>query len=110
MKTKYRLRHSADFAAVRAERRGAGDSTLRVQVRPNSAGHPRVGIVVTKRLGGAVARNRLRRRLRAVISESLSELGAYDVVLRPQSPAVEADSEALAASLRRSLLQSGASR
>ncbi|HVB53250.1 MAG TPA: ribonuclease P protein component [Candidatus Acidoferrales bacterium] len=108
MKTKYRLRHSADFEAVRAGRKGAGDDVLRVQVRANAVGHPRVGVVVTKRLGGAVVRNRVRRRLQAAVRESLGSLGAYDVVLRPQRAAVAAGWGALRASLTRALVVTGA--
>jgi ribonuclease P protein component len=108
VKTKYRLRHSAEFQAVRAERKGAGDAVLRVQVRANSLGHPRIGIVVTKRLGGAVVRNRLRRRLQTTVRGKLGTLGAYDVVLHPQPAAASAGSGALSASLSRALKLTGA--
>lgn len=107
VKTKYRLRHSTDFQAVRAGRKGAGDDVLRVRVLANSLGHPRVGVVVTKRLGGAVVRNRLRRRLQAEVGGRLGSLGAYDLVLLPQPSAVTACSGALRASLARALLLTG---
>lgn len=110
VKPKYRLRHSADFRAVRAGRRGAGDEVLRVQVKANSVGHPRVGIAVTKHLAGAVMRNRLRRRLRVAANGMLAELGAYDVVVFPRSPALAADSAAITASLTMALLQAGTRR
>ena len=110
VKTKYRLRHSADFRAVRAERKGAGDEVLRVRVRANSVGHPRFGIVVTKRLGGAVVRNRLRRRLQAAAAAKLCSLGAYDLVLLPQPAAVAAGAGVLSGSLGRALVQVGADR
>lgn len=103
MKAKHRLRRSADFRAVSAERKIAGDEVLRVRLRANSIGHPRVGIAVTKRLGGAVVRNRLRRRLRAAVAAQLPSLGAYDLVLLPQSAALAADPGALSLSLVRAL-------
>ncbi|MGA7362790.1 MAG: ribonuclease P protein component [Candidatus Dormiibacterota bacterium] len=108
MKTKYRLRHSADFQAVRVERTSAGDGVLRLRVRANYAGHPRVGVVVTKRLGGAVVRNRVRRRLQAAARAQLGAVGAYDVVLTPQPAATTARFETLSASLARALLLAGA--
>lgn len=108
VKTKYRLRHSADFQAVRAERTSAGDGVLRLRVRANYAGHPRVGVVVTKRLGGAVVRNRVRRRLQAAARAQLGAVGAYDVVLTPQPAATTARFETLSASLARALLLAGA--
>jgi ribonuclease P protein component len=110
VKPKYRLRHSADFQAVRAERRGAGDEVLRVQVRVNSVGHPRIGIAVTKHLAGAVTRNRLRRRVRAAAAGMLGELDAYDVVVLPRVAALAADSAAIKASLTRALVQAGTQR
>jgi len=105
VKPKYRLRHSADFRAVRAERRGAGDEVLRVQVKANSAGHPRIGIAISKHLAGAVTRNRLRRRVRAAAAGSLSDLGAYDVVVFPRTAALAADLGAIKASLNHAVMQ-----
>ncbi|MGH7643750.1 MAG: ribonuclease P protein component [Candidatus Dormibacteria bacterium] len=108
MKRKYRLRRSADFQAVRDERKGAGNDVLRVQVKSNAAGHPRIGIVVTKRLGGAVVRNRVRRQLQAAARESVISLAAFDVVVRPRQAAVSVSAGALRASLAQALLASGA--
>lgn len=107
MKTKHRLRRSTDFRAVRAERKGAGDELLRVQVRANFVGRPRVGIAVSKQIGGAVERNRLRRRLRAAAAEQLPRLGLFDVVLLPQPMAAKQDWTALQASLARCLARAG---
>jgi ribonuclease P protein component len=107
VKPKYRLRHSADFRTVRAERRGAGDEVLRVQVKANSVGHPRIGIAITRHLAGAVARNRVRRRVRAAAAELLTDLGAYDVVVLPRKAALLADLGAIKTSLTRALLQAG---
>lgn len=46
-------------------------------------GAVRVGFTVTKKIGGAVVRNRLKRRLRALVRESLPALAspAHDYVL-----------------------------
>lgn len=107
VKTKHRLRRSTDFRAVRSERKGAGEELLRVQVRANFVGRPRVGIVVSKQIGGAVERNRLRRRLRAAAAEQLPWLGLFDVVLLPQPMAAKQDWTALRASLARCLARAG---
>jgi ribonuclease P protein component len=107
VKTKYRLRRSADFRAVTAERRSAGDEILRVRTRPNSVGHPRVGIVVPKRLGGAVERNRLRRRLQAAMAGRIPSLGGFDLVLLPRAAASTTGAMALGESLSQTLGQTG---
>ncbi|MBK1696726.1 ribonuclease P protein component [Rhodovibrio salinarum] len=45
----------------------------------DSAGPPRVGITVSRKVGNAVQRNRARRRLRAAAREALPEVGAPGV-------------------------------
>ncbi|HUY56985.1 MAG TPA: ribonuclease P protein component [Candidatus Micrarchaeaceae archaeon] len=110
MKTKHRLRRPAEFEAVRAERKDAGDYLLRVQVRPNALGHPRFGVVVTRRQGGSVVRNRLRRRLQAAARSRLCSTAAYDIVLTPRRAAQAVEFEALCASLAQALEFTGAAR
>jgi ribonuclease P protein component len=46
-------------------------------VRHRQDGHPRTryGITVTKKIGGAVVRNRMKRRFRALLRELLPSLG-----------------------------------
>jgi len=105
--SRYRLRKSAEFESVRAERRGVGDPLLRLQVRPNLLGRPRFGITVSKRVGGAVARNLVRRRLRAAAAQNLSELGSFDLVMIPTQAAATSSYQELAASLCRSLQAAG---
>jgi len=110
VKTKHRLRRPAEFEAVRAERKDAGDYLLRVQVRPNALGHPRFGVVVTRRQGGSVVRNRLRRRLQAAARSRLCSTAAYDIVLTPRRAAQAVEFEALCASLAQALEFTGAAR
>ena len=66
---------------MRAARIVAAGPLLRLQRRDNGLGHPRVGITVAARLGGAVQRNRLRRRLRAIAAERLDRLASWDLVV-----------------------------
>jgi ribonuclease P protein component len=64
------IRDRRTFAALRADgvraRSGPLAATLLVE---EGASGTRVAFAITKRVGGAVQRNRLRRRLRAVISD-----------------------------------------
>ena len=85
------------FAALsRARRLGRGAVTLRY-VRDASAGPPRVAYSVGRAVGGAVQRNRARRRRRAAVLEVSDRLGggAYlfgassEVVTMPFSELVE---------------------
>lgn len=53
-----------------------------------SSGGPRVGLTVGRALGGAVARNRIKRRMRAAVRKHLCELPLpVDVVINPRKSA-----------------------
>ena len=60
-----RLKKRADFLAA-AKARAVGRGAVLVQARDRSDGDPtvRIGFTATKRLGGAVVRNRAKRRMR----------------------------------------------
>jgi len=62
----------------------------------NSAGHPRLGLIVPKFQATAVARNRLRRRLREIWRRELQKaVPAWDMVIRARRDAYAARFEAL---------------
>ena len=58
------LRTRADIARVFAERRRAGDDLLLVYVAKNGLEWSRLGLSVSRRVGNAVRRNSVRRRIR----------------------------------------------
>jgi ribonuclease P protein component len=52
---------------------------------------PRLGVTATKALGGAVVRNRIKRRLKEVFRTHRSAVcGGWDIVLNPRRAAIEA--------------------
>ena len=68
--------------------------------RPNQTGHPRTGIIVPRFQSTAVARNRLRRRLREILRrEALAHLPAVDVIVRAKRAAYAAPFAVLRAEL-----------
>jgi ribonuclease P protein component len=68
--------------------------------RPNSQGHARLGIVVPRFGHSAVARNRLRRRVREILRRDVArELPAIDLVVRTKAGAYAASFAALRADL-----------
>jgi ribonuclease P protein component len=78
---RHRLRGAGAFAAVRDRRAGASSGPLRVQVAPNGTETARVGFIVPRTVGGAVVRNRVRRRLRALMGARLEAIAGLDVVV-----------------------------
>ena len=91
-----RMRRSADFE--RAVRRGArsGRESLVVHLAgdPLDHGPVVVGFVVSKAVGNAVVRNRVKRRLRAVLSHRIDQLpegGRLVVRALPRSSALDSD-------------------
>ncbi|MBM6401252.1 ribonuclease P protein component [Phycicoccus sonneratiae] len=100
-----RLRERSDFAsAVRGPgSTRAGSRLLVVHAHRTDARAgcpPRVGFVVSRAVGGAVVRNRTKRRLRALVAQRLAVVpGGVDLVVRANPPAGAASSGELAASL-----------
>jgi ribonuclease P protein component len=81
-----RLLKHADFQAVYKQGRKhfSGNMTAFYRENDRPAG-PRVGLTIGKVLGGAVVRNRIRRRMRALVRQHLSELARpLDLVLHPR--------------------------
>ena len=79
--------------------RGAADALLVLYARRNKSGTNRVGVTVSKKLGKAHIRNRIRRRVREVyrLNEDKFQSG-WDIVVVVRSKAVEADFRKLTAS------------
>lgn len=102
------LTKRADFLAANKGLRVARPGLV-LLVRPNGFGQMRYGITVTKKIGNAVVRNRMKRRLRALVREILPTAGlaGHDHVLIGREGGVERDfallrSEMLAALQRAS--------
>ena len=101
----HRLTDPESFrSAVRRGRR-AGSKRLVVHLLAAEGDGPaRVGFVVSKAVGPAVVRNRVKRRLRHLARESLMELpGSAVLVVRALPAAATADYAALGADLGRCL-------
>jgi ribonuclease P protein component len=78
----HRLRQSGDFARVRQQGKTFSHPWLIVAVAANGATMTRVGFTVSKRIGKAHVRNRVKRILRAIVRQYLLALApGFDVVV-----------------------------
>ena len=86
-----RLRTSRQFEAVYSQGTRIHSSTLVLYGLVNDLGYPRLGITVSRKIGKAVVRNRVKRRLREIFRTRLqaSEPG-IDLVVNAKRPIVAA--------------------
>jgi ribonuclease P protein component len=106
-----RLLRRREFLAVRDAGTGFADGPLAASFRSRPAGVPsrpgmppafaRVGITVSSKVGGAVVRNRVKRRIREAVREELASLPAVDLVLVARASSVDASVDELRDWLRR---------
>lgn len=103
-----RLRRPQDFETVRREGDRWRGRRLTLNARPNNLPNSRYGFVVSGRVGKAVVRNTVKRRLREAIRGRLPALaGGYDVVLIAHAPAAQASYQELAAETESLLKRAG---
>ncbi len=81
------LRSKRDFAALQGASWSRAHPLLILRFRRNELGRDRFGISTGKRLGGAVVRNRVRRRIRETLRAMAGPTSGWDVlvVARPAS-------------------------
>lgn len=82
-----RLRSRAEFVAVQENGRRVASRHMILLALPNTRGVDRLGVVASRRLGGAVLRNRAKRRIREMFRVGERDRSAarpLDIVVIPR--------------------------
>jgi ribonuclease P protein component len=97
-----------DFEALQRRGHSRAHPLLVVRYVRNGLDRTRFGFSTSRKLGGAVVRNRVRRRLRAIVQRLRPIIGSgWDVLVVARAGCVEARSAELTAVLERLLRQAG---
>lgn len=92
MERRYRLAYRGQFQRVRSQGRSWSHPLLVLLAVENDLPYSRVGFLVSKRIGKAVVRNRVKRLMREAMRLRLYEIASgWDIVLIARSPIVQAD-------------------
>jgi ribonuclease P protein component len=97
-----RLVRRGDFDAVYRSGKRRSSSHFTAFFRANQLPVSRFGFSIKKALGGAVVRNRIRRRIREIVRCHRMEIPTgWDIVIHPKSSVARAEFAALTADLVR---------
>lgn len=101
MKRKYRLKKNADFSRVFQKGKSVANRQFVLYILPKEGqAHFHIGLSVSKRIGNAVTRNRIKRIMRELFMQLEEDLHAhYDYVLIARKPTAEMDFHTMKKSL-----------
>lgn len=96
MEKKHRIRRSTEFKKAYSRGKNYWNRNFTLYIKKNNLNYTRFGIVVTKKLGKAVVRNKIKRRIREINKELLPYIHeGYDIVLIPKKNTVDLSFEEL---------------
>jgi ribonuclease P protein component len=103
-----RLTDSPEFERVYRQGTAVRGKLLSVHAFANDAGTPRLGLSVSRKVGTAVTRNTVKRRLREIFNSTFSETeDGIDFVVSARPRAADASYEDLRSEFRRALEKLG---
>jgi ribonuclease P protein component len=108
VKREFRITRSIDFKRVRRLGKSYAHPLVVLISAPGLVDHPRAGIITGKSIGGAVMRNRTKRQIRAILSETIPHIiNPIDFVIIARDPIRNAKFEEIKSALNQLLVKSG---
>ncbi len=108
MKRDFRLTRSKDFKRVRRNGKSLPHPLVVLLVAASDSPGVRIGVVASRSVGNAVARNRAKRRLRAAMLPFLPQIQPHhDLVLIARRATLSASFDALQGALQQLLQRAG---
>lgn len=90
MEKKYRLRKNLEFKRVYSGGKNYWNRNLTLYKKKNNLKETRFGITITKKVGKAVVRNKIRRRIKEIYRTNLYRIkSGYDLVFIPKQNVVD---------------------
>lgn len=108
MRGEHHLTSNVQFQLVYDNGRSWAGRELIIKALPNGLDITRYGLAVGRRVGNAVVRNRIKRRLREIVRQAPLPAG-WDIILIARTPAAQADYNSLKKSVGNLLLKTGLS-
>ncbi|NBI29186.1 ribonuclease P protein component [Chengkuizengella marina] len=92
MENKFRLKKKEDFNFIYRYGKSTANHQFVVYYKHNSNHHFRLGISVSKKIGNAVVRNRMRRVIKEIVRHHTDKIAPnYDFIIIVRKPAVHMD-------------------
>jgi ribonuclease P protein component len=90
MEKKYRLRKNLEFKKVYSGGKNYWNRNLTLYKKKNNLQETRFGITITKKVGKAVIRNKIRRRIKEIYRKNLYRIkSGYDLIIIPKQNVVD---------------------
>lgn len=89
MEKQLSLRKNTDFERVYKKSKAFYNRDFTVLIKNNGLDHPRFGFSISKKVGKANQRNKLKRRLREIIRHNYKNINNVDIIIIPKRHTVD---------------------